>query len=85
MAYAYQYRCVQDIRDKVVDALKIMPRQVIPVSNYFVETFSCEAKNAMSLWALWQVCKPAKDYFKLKTEMKNLTTFYGNDKEKKSH
>lgn len=77
MAYAYQYRCVQDIRDKVVDALKIMPRQVIPVSNYFVETFSCEAKNAMSLWALWQVCKPAKDNFKLKSEMKNDTTFYG--------
>lgn len=85
MAYAYQYQCVQNIRDKVVDALKIMPRQVIPVSNYFVETFACEAKNAMSLWALWQVCEPTKDYFELKSKVKKLTGFSGDDEEKKSH
>lgn len=76
MAYAYQFPCVQNIRDKVVDALKILPSQVIPVSNYFVETFACEAKKAMSLLALWQVCKPAEEYLKLKFPGKDLAEFY---------
>ncbi|XP_052694967.1 uncharacterized protein LOC128173291 isoform X3 [Crassostrea angulata] len=67
MGYAYQYPCVRKIRDKVADALKILPNCVIPVSNYFFESKANEVKNAMSLMALWLICSSGRDYVQRKS------------------
>lgn len=64
---AYQYPCVRKIRDKVADALKILPNCVIPVSNYFFESKANEVKNAMSLRALWLICSSGRDYVQRKS------------------
>lgn len=64
MENAYNYHCIRGISDNVADALMLNPNHVIPVSNYFEETAPTAAKNAMSLYALWRVCKAGKDYIK---------------------
>lgn len=76
MEYAYQYPCVRKIRDKVVDALKICPNQVIPVSNYFVEGAANNVKNAMSLMTLWRVCESTKEYIERKSQRETYQDFY---------
>lgn len=64
MENAYNYHCIKKISDNVADALMLNQNQVIPVSNYFEEARPTAAKNAMSLFALWRVCKAGKDYIK---------------------
>lgn len=64
MENAYNYPCIREISDNVAKALMLNPNHVIPVSNYFEETAPTAAKNAMSLYALWRVCKAGKDYIK---------------------
>lgn len=64
MDNAYKYHCIREISDNVADALMLNQNQVIPVSNYFEEATPTAAKNAMSLFALWRVCKAGKDYIK---------------------
>lgn len=57
---------LEKISDNVAKALILNPNQVIPVSNYFEETTPTAAKNAMSLYVLWRVCKAGEDYIKRK-------------------
>lgn len=76
MEYAYQYPCVRNIRDRVVNALKILPSQVIPVSNYYVEGVANNVKNAMSLNTLWRVCSSGKDYIERRSKREILQDFY---------
>lgn len=66
MENAYNYHGIRKISDNVANALILNPNQVIPVSNYFEETTPTAAKNAMSLYALWRVCKAGEDYIKRK-------------------
>lgn len=61
---AYKYPCIRPICDNVAKALMLDPNRVIPVSNYFEEMAPTNAKNAMSLFALWKVCSAGRDYIK---------------------
>lgn len=62
MENAYNYPCIRKICNFVSEALMLNPNRVIPVSNYFEEMSPTDAKNAMSLFALWKVCSAGRDY-----------------------
>lgn len=62
MKNAYKYRCVRKHCEKVSVAFNVDLFHVIPVSNYFVEVTSNDAKNAMSLFNFWRVFHSGKDF-----------------------
>lgn len=63
MECAYQYKCLNDICQRVSKALDLLSSHVIPVSNYSKdEIMSNNAKNAMSLMVLWRIVSSGKDY-----------------------
>lgn len=64
MENAFRYRCLTETCQKVSNVFDFDLHHVIPVSNYHGESFSSNAKNAMSLIALWRVCSSGKDYIK---------------------
>lgn len=62
MKNAYSYRCVREYCEKVSVEFGVDLLHVLPVSNYFEEVASNDAKNAMSLFNLWRVFKSGKEY-----------------------
>lgn len=62
MKNAYKYGCVRRHCEKVSEAFDVDLLHVLPLSNYFSEGCSNEAKNAMSLLSLWHVFGSAKDF-----------------------
>lgn len=62
MKNAYKYGCVQRHCEKVSEAFEVDLLHVLPVSNYFFEGRSNNAKNAMSLLTLWRVFDSTKDF-----------------------
>lgn len=62
MKNAYRYGCVRRHCEKVSEAFDVDLLHVLPVSNYFSEGRSNEAKNAMSLLSLWKIFDSAKDF-----------------------
>lgn len=62
MKNAYRYGCVRRHCEKVSEAFDVDLLHVLPLSNYFSEGCSNEAKNAMSLLSLWRVFGSAKDF-----------------------
>lgn len=62
MKNAYRYGCVRRHCEKVSEAFDVDLLHVFPVSNYFSEGRSNEAKNAMSLLSLWKIFDSAKDF-----------------------
>lgn len=62
MKHAYRYRCVRNHCKKVSEAFNVDLYHVIPVSNYFVEVTSNDAKNAMSLFNFWRVFNSGKNF-----------------------
>lgn len=69
---AYKYHRLREICDDVAKALMLNPNRVIPVSNYFEEMSPTDAKNAMSLFALWKVCSAGRDYINRNWGEKNI-------------
>lgn len=62
MKNAYKYRCVRKHCEKVSAAFNVDLFHVIPVSNYFEEVTSNDAKNAMSLFNFWRVFNSGKNF-----------------------
>lgn len=62
MKNAYKYRCVRKLCERVSEVFDVDLFHVIPVSNYFEEVTSNNAKNAMSLFNFWRVFNSGK-YF----------------------
>lgn len=62
MKNAYKYGCVRRYCEKVSEAFEVDLLHVLPVSNYFFEGRSNNAKNAMSLLTLWRVFDSTKDF-----------------------
>lgn len=62
MKNAYKYGCVRKLCERVSEAYDVDLYHVIPVSNYFGEVTSNNAKNAMSLFNFWRVFNSGKQY-----------------------
>lgn len=75
MKNAYSYRCVRDYCEKVSVEFGVDLLHVIPVSNYFEEVASNDAKNAMSLFNLWRVFKSGKEYIERRWNRKETRFF----------
>lgn len=73
MECAYQYEGLKDICQRVSKTLDILKSHVIPVSNYTEdEGEASDAKNAMSLMALFRVVSSGQDYIKQKLSNREL-------------
>lgn len=73
MECAYQYEGLEDICQRVSRTLDILKSHVIPVSNYTEdEGEASDAKNAMSLMALFRVLSSGQDYIKQKLSNREL-------------
>lgn len=75
MKNAYSYRCVREYCQKVSVEFGVDLLHVIPVSNYFEEVASNDAKNAMSLFNLWRVFKSGKEYIERRWNRKETRFF----------
>lgn len=75
MKNAYSYRCVREYCEKVSVEFGLDLLHVIPVSNYFEEVASNDAKNAMSLFNLWRVFKSGKEYIERRWNRKETRYF----------
>lgn len=62
MKNAYKYGCVRKLCERVSEVFDVDLFHVIPVSNYFGEVTSNDAKNAMSLFNFWRVFNSGKCY-----------------------
>lgn len=60
MKNAYKYGRVRKHCERVSQAFNVDLFHVIPVSNYFEEVTSNDAKNAMSLFNFWRVFNSGK-------------------------
>lgn len=60
MKNAYKYGCVRKLCERVSHVFDVDLFHVIPVSNYFEEVTSNNAKNAMSLFNFWRVFNSGK-------------------------
>lgn len=79
MKNAYSYRCVREYCKKVSVEFGLDLLHVIPVSNYFEEVASNDAKNAMSLFNLWRVFKSGKEYIERRWNKKE-TRYFKKDR-----
>lgn len=71
MKNAYRYGCVRRHCEKVSEAFDVDLLHVLPVSNYFFEGCSNEAKNAMSLLSLWRIFDSAKEFIERRETRKD--------------
>lgn len=63
---ASEYENVTKVCEQVSKVLKLEANHIIPVSNYFGEAVPNQAKNEMSLNALWRICISGRDYIQRK-------------------
>lgn len=75
MKNAYSYQCVRKYCEKVSQEFGLDLLHVIPVSNYFEEVASNDAKKAMSLFNLWRVFKSGKEYIERRWNRKETRYF----------
>lgn len=80
MKNAYSYQCVREYCEKVSKEFGLDLLHVIPVSNYFEEVASNDAKNAMSLFNLWRVFKSGKEYIERRWNRKETRFFKKSSK-----
>ena len=59
---AYTYHSVKYLCEKVRDSLGITLSFIFPVSNYYEELKPNDAKNAMSLMAIWNAVVNGQRY-----------------------
>lgn len=62
----YTYKSVKELCEKVRDSLGITLGCIFPVSNYYEELTPNDAKNAMSLMAIWNATVNGQSYMKNK-------------------
>lgn len=75
MKNAYKYPKVHKYCEQVSEAFGVDLLHVIPVSNYFEEVATNDAKNAMSLFNLWRVFNSGKEYIDRRWNKKDTRYF----------
>ena len=76
MENVFKYKCVKTICEEVSEFLEMEIQSVHPVSNYSDELIPDDAKNALSLMALWDIVETGERHINQKAEKKS---FFGDD------